>query len=74
MMDRNGIDHALFEIEQMVLVAVGSQENLYRSDTAPEFFQMPEASANALAFSVFDVLKKVEALRAAMCAPVAKCA
>jgi hypothetical protein len=39
MMDRNDIDFALFEIEQMVLVAVGAQENHYRNDADPEFFQ-----------------------------------
>jgi hypothetical protein len=50
----------------MVLVAVGAQENLFRSDTAPEFFQMPDADANMLSFSVFDVLKRIEVLRAAL--------
>jgi hypothetical protein len=69
MMDRNDIDFALHEIEQMVLVAVGAQENLYRSEAAPEFFQMPAADCEMLSFAVFDVLKRVEALRAAMSAP-----
>jgi hypothetical protein len=45
---------------------VGAQENLYRSDTAPEFFQMPAADSEMLSFSIFDVLKRVEGLRTAM--------
>ena len=40
-MDMDEIDGSLHEIQQMVLVAIGAQESLMRSDTAPGFFQMP---------------------------------
>jgi hypothetical protein len=50
------MDH---EIEQMVLVAVGAQEGLMGSDTAPGFFQMPAQDSELLSFSVFDLLKRV---------------
>jgi hypothetical protein len=68
-MDKNDIDLTLHEIEQMVLVALGAHESLVSSDTAPGFSQMPAADSEMLSFSLFDLQKRVEALRAAIWAP-----
>jgi hypothetical protein len=62
-MGADEIDTSLHEIEQMVLVAVGAQESLFASDTAPGFFQMPKPDCEMLSFSVFDILKRVRSLR-----------
>lgn len=64
MMDRNDIDAALFEIEQMTFVAIGAQESLMGSDADRTVFQMPERDANTLSFAIFDLQKRVELLRA----------
>jgi hypothetical protein len=63
-MDINDLDNALHEIEQMVLVAVGAHESMRCSDSAPGFFQIPEEESELLSFSVYDLLKRVKALRA----------
>jgi hypothetical protein len=65
----NDVDGSLHEIEQMVLIAVGAHESMMGSDTAPGFFQMPEEDAELLSFSVYDLLKRVRALRAELRAP-----
>jgi hypothetical protein len=70
MMDMNDVDCSLHEIEQMVLVAVGAHESL-SSDTTPGFFQMPEEDSELLSFSVYDILKRVRALRAELQPPEA---
>jgi hypothetical protein len=63
-MDIDEIDLTLHEIEQMTLVAINAHESLVGSDTAPGFFQMPAQDSELLSFSVFDILKRVRALRA----------
>jgi hypothetical protein len=68
MLDRNDLDQALFGIRQMALVAIGAQESLMGSETRPGVFEMPAMEANLLSFSVFDLLDRVEALEAAICA------
>jgi hypothetical protein len=62
-MGRDEIETSLFEIEQMVLVAVSAQESLFASDTDSEIFQMPKPDCEMLSFSVFDILKRVRSLR-----------
>jgi hypothetical protein len=68
-MDINDLDNALHEIEQMVLVAVGAHESLMASDSAPGFFQIPEEESELLSFSVYDLLKRVRALKAELRQP-----
>ena len=68
-MDMNDVDGSLHEIEQMVLVAVNAHESLMGSDTAPGFFQMPAEDSELLSFSVYDLLKRVRALRAELHQP-----
>jgi hypothetical protein len=68
-MDVDQIETSLHEIEQMVLVAIGAQESLMGSDTAPGIFQMPAWDSELLSFSVFDLLKRVRALRADLYPP-----
>jgi len=53
----------------MALVAVNAHESLMGSDTTPGFFQMPEEDSELLSFSVYDLLKRVRALRAEMRSP-----
>lgn len=62
-MDINDIDLALHEIEQMVLVAINADEGCVGSDTASGFFQLPAQDAELLCFSLFDIQKRVRALR-----------
>ena len=68
-MDINDLDNALHEIAQMVLVAVNAHDTLMASDSAPGFFQIPEKESELLSFSVYDLLKRVKALRAELKAP-----
>jgi hypothetical protein len=70
-MDTNDVDVSLHEIEQMALVAVNAHESLVGSDTAPGFFQMPAEEPELLSFSVYDLLKRVRALRAELQPPEA---
>jgi hypothetical protein len=69
MMDVNDIDNALHEIRQMALVALGATEGLLRSDTDPAFFQLPAEDSEMLAFSVIDILKRVEDLKNGLTEP-----
>lgn len=62
-MGADEIDGSLHEIAQMFLVAIGAQESLFASDTAPGFFQMPAQDSEMLSFSAFDILKRVRSLR-----------
>jgi hypothetical protein len=65
-MDVNDIDSLLHEIQQMCLVAVRAHESLVASDTAPGFFQMPSEDAELLSFGVYDLVKRIKALRTAL--------
>jgi hypothetical protein len=65
-MDTDQIDYALHEITQMVLVAIGAHESLMGMEADPGIFQMPARDAEMLSFSVFDLQKRVEALRASL--------
>ena len=65
-MDMDAIDLALHEISMMVSVALGAAETLQATDTAPRFFQMPDEAGELLSFSVFDIDKRVKALKAAL--------
>ena len=62
-MDIDQIDGALHEIEQMVMVSILAQDNALASDTVPGYFQMPAGDAEMLAFAIFDLQKRVKALR-----------
>lgn len=64
MMDTNAIDLALHEIEQMVSVAIDAAGNLNGSDDG--ISQMPYAKHNLLDFSLFDIEKRLKALRAGL--------
>ena len=61
LMDKDEIDGALHEISMMVSV-----ETLRATDTAPRVFQMPYEAGELLCFSVFDIDKRVKALKAAL--------
>jgi hypothetical protein len=63
-MDKDAIDLALHEIQQMVEVASRSAETLCRAGGDNETFQMPAADANLLDFSIFDIEKRIKAVRA----------
>jgi hypothetical protein len=67
-MDKNAIDLALHEIQQMVLVAIDAAETLSGSDTDPDICQISYEKHNLLDFSLFDLDKRVKALRGALCA------
>jgi hypothetical protein len=54
----------LNEIEQMA--SVGAHESFLGSATAPGFFQMPKEDSDLLSFSVYDILKRIRELRAAL--------
>jgi len=69
MLDRNDIDLALYQMRQMARVAIGAQESLLGSETDPGVFEMPAVEANILSFACFDLLARIEALEAAICAP-----
>jgi hypothetical protein len=66
MMDRDAIDLVLHEIQCMVSVAISAAENLSGSDTDPDICQMPYEKHNLLDFSLFDIEKRLKALRAAL--------
>ncbi len=62
-MDRDAIDLALHEIQQMVEVSIRAAENLLGVDDS-DVFQMPSRDANLLDFSLFDLARRVKASRA----------
>ena len=66
-MDRNEIDEidlTLHAIQQMVEVSLRATEGLHGTEDDPAVFQMRSADANLLDFSLFDIQKRVRALRA----------
>jgi len=70
-MDINDIDNALHEIKLMALVAIGAAEHLKSdnrdpSSDEPRFFHLSEADTDLLSFSIFDVLERVEKLKAGL--------
>ena len=65
-MDKNAIDLALHEIQQMLSVAIDAAEILSGSDTDPDICQMSMDKHNLLDFSLFDLDKRVKALRAGL--------
>ena len=65
-MDINEIDLALIDIEHMVTVAVDAAEEMGGSDHDPDITVMPYKKANLLDFAVFDIQKRLAALRAAL--------
>lgn len=72
-MEMNDIDSVLLEIQQMCLVAIGAHESLMASDTVPGVFQMSSDDAEMLSFSVYDLLKRIKALRADLFPPRSDC-
>ena len=70
-MDINEIDLVLHEIQQMVSVAISAAEGLGGNEADEDVFQMPAASANLLDFSLFDIDKRLKALREGLDRPAA---
>jgi hypothetical protein len=65
MMDREAIDQALHEIQQMVEVSIRAAERLqFREDNGGLVSQMPRADHELLDFSLFDLARRVQASRA----------
>ncbi len=60
-MDR--IDLAVNEIEKMVEFAIRAGESLLGAEHDNQKFEMPAEDANLLDFALFDVAKRVKALR-----------
>jgi hypothetical protein len=65
-MDKNEIDGALHEIPMMVSVVLDAVDTLQATDTAARVFQMPDEAGELLCFSVFDIDKRVRALKATL--------
>lgn len=65
-MDKNAVDLALHEILQMVSVAIGAAEELTGSDADPDMCELSYQKHNLLDFSLFDIEKRVKALRAGL--------
>jgi hypothetical protein len=65
-MDRDAIDQALHEIQQMVEVSIRAAELLQRvgEDNGVLVSQMPFADHELLDFSLFDLARRVKASRA----------
>jgi len=67
-MDKNDIDGALHEIEQMVEVIIRAASSLTRAEHDKQKFELPADDAQLLDFSTLDVAKRVKALRDGLCA------
>ena len=63
MMDINAIDLALHEIQCTVSVAIDAAETLSGSDADPDVREMSYEKHNLLDFCLFDLEKRVKALR-----------
>jgi hypothetical protein len=63
-MDRNAIDLALHEIQQMVEVSIRAAERLFGVEEDESVSQMPRADHELLDFSLFDLARRVKASRA----------
>jgi hypothetical protein len=64
-MDKNDINEALHEISMMVSFVLYAVE-LQVTDTTPRIFQMPDEAGEMLCFGLFDIDKRVKALKAAL--------
>ena len=63
-MDREEIDQALHEIQQMVEVSIRAAERLQGVEEDERVSQMPRADHELLDFSLFDLARRVKASRA----------
>jgi hypothetical protein len=65
-MDRDAIDLALHEIQQMIEVSIRAAERLQgvKEDNGVLVSQMPRADHELLDFSLFDLARRVKASRA----------
>jgi len=70
-MDKDDIDHALHGIRMMVQVAIDAVLTMEKSKTEPGFFRLLEPDSQTLRFSLFDVLKRVDELKAEQSATTA---
>ena len=68
MMDIDQIDNSLYEIKQMVMVAIGATDDLIGSDVEPGFFRLPGADAEMLSFAV-NLLEIVNELKERLTEP-----
>jgi hypothetical protein len=62
-MDRDEIDLALHEIQQMVEVSIRAAERLQGVEEDERVSQMPRADHELLDFSLFDLARRVKASR-----------
>ena len=62
-MDREEIDQALHEIQQMVEVSIRAAERLQGVEEDERVSQMPRADHELLDFSLFDLARRVKASR-----------
>jgi hypothetical protein len=62
-MDREAIDQALREIQQMVEVSIRAAERLQGVEEDESVSQMPRADHELLDFSLFDLARRVKASR-----------
>ena len=66
MIDHNDIDLALHRILHMVSVAIDAAEHLNGCDTDKDMSVMPYEKHDLLDFALFDIEKRLKALRQAM--------
>ena len=69
MTDLNEIDCALHQIRQMVLVGITASESLVGSESREGFFELPSEDSEMIAFALWNILDRVEALKAGLFAP-----
>jgi hypothetical protein len=65
-MDKNAIDGALHEIQQMVECAIRAAESLTGTGHDKQKFELPADDAQLLDFSLLDIAKRLTALRGGM--------
>jgi hypothetical protein len=65
-LDRDDLDHALYQIAQMVGIAYAAADSMVGDDTRPEYFQLPWDDGERLAFALTDLMERVEKLRGLM--------
>jgi hypothetical protein len=67
--DLNEINYALHQIKLMVLIGIRATESLTGSETREGYFEFPSEDSETVTFALFDLLDRVEALKAGLFAP-----
>ena len=70
-MDKDDIDHPLHGIRILVQVAIDAVLTMDKSKAEPGFFRLPEPDSEILHFTLFDVRKRVDELKAEQSATAA---